>query len=741
MPHLQRAALLLSLALLAACGKAPEPAAPAAPAADASAACLPLPAWTKLGKGALTITDGQTDEGYRVAFALTLAGRSVGDEVLLPADTASGITIDRDDFDAHTTVCAGQWFILNLPAERGGQLIVAQPLGAGLAMQARGYDSDDEHTATITWGEGAPRVDVGDGQPWLLPKEAPVGTLAQGTGAPVVFRCENPKEPRGPQFLTLGIDSAGRLARVDYLSAMPGGASCSVAARRGDDETAWSDGAAEAAIRWGEDTPEASRLHVTRDGERYTVDTRGLRTPEFCGQSSEMALTLGLQAGQATCTVAWPQEDAPAQASPEAAAPAASASAVAEPAPQPGFDCKAAKTPAERLICARAPLARLDAQATRLYGQARQHAQDAEVLKKEQLAWLRGRDTECIAGASWDEVREDERVAGCLALLYASRIRALRDAVAPPLLPSALLAVSDAARQTTGLARKGCEAMQGVFGEEGKVLAVEVNCEQAQQGRRVWLIERGDRAVAATPELGAGDPHGERIRTTGTDLYWDGDTLYTFTSMAQKGKGAGDDSDWRAAHFTATLRNGSTRIASVPKRIELFFGERIGAFFGDDEGRLMNGIDDAIGDGALSLGRRHTPTGKQDADGTQHFSVQDTRLVWIGNPGAETYTLYMKNFEQKGAVTEIARGGPELLRLVFDNWHVIYPAMDGLQVFDLQRETTQRIAGTTVDDLPLAWEPASGTLAWSSPQPCGGAKASAGGRFVCIAHLDGVRMP
>lgn len=410
-------------------------------------------------------------------------------------------------------------------------------------------------------------------------------------------------------------------------------------------------------------------------------------------------------------------------------------------AAQPSFDCKAAHSAAERLICADVSLARLDAQAARLYRQARQQVGDAEALKQEQLAWLRERDAECIAGQTHEAARQNPRVTPCLTVRYASRIRALRDMVAPPLLPSALLSVGDAARQSTGLAHKGCEAMQGAFGEQGEVLAVEVNCEQAQQGRRVWLIERGERAVAATPELGVGDPHGERIRTTGTDLYWDGDTLYTFTSMEQKGQGADGDSDWRATHFTATLRNGSTRIESVPRRIELFFGERIGAFFGDDEGRLMNGIDDAIGDGALSLGRRHAPKGRQDADGTQHFSVQNTRLVWIGNPVAEIYTLHMKNFERKSAVTEIARGGPELLRLVFDNWHVIYPSMDGLQVFDLLRETTQRIAGTTVDDMPLAWEPASGTLAWSSPQPCGGAKAPAGGRFVCIAHLDGVRMP
>jgi len=311
MPTLRCTPLLPYLALLAACGPAPEPAAPAAPAANASAVgtCLPLPEWTRLGQGTLQITDGATDEGYQVGFTLTLNGESARDAVLLPADAAAGITIDRGEFDAHTTVCANHWFILNLPAERGGTLVIAQPLGAGLAMQIRDSASDDEHTAVITWADGAPRVETGDGQPWPLPKAAPTGTLAQGTGAPVVLHCESPQEPRGAQFLTLALDSAGRPARVDYLSAQRGGTSCSVAATRGDEAAAWSDGAKQAGIRWGEDEPDASRLRVTREGERYTVDTRWLRWPDFCGQSSEMALTLTLQAGDASCqAVQWPDE-------------------------------------------------------------------------------------------------------------------------------------------------------------------------------------------------------------------------------------------------------------------------------------------------------------------------------------------------------------------------------------------------------------------------------------------------
>lgn len=416
----------------------------------------------------------------------------------------------------------------------------------------------------------------------------------------------------------------------------------------------------------------------------------------------------------------------------------------AEPPPQPSFDCKAARSTAERLICADATLARMDAQAARVYTQARQKASDPEALKKEQLAWLRERDAECIAGAPFDAVRKDARVATCMAASYASRVQALRDRVAPPLLPSALVNVTSAAREKLGLTRKGCDAMQGAFDDSGKVLAVEVNCEQAGQGRRVWLVEAGERTMAATPELGSSDPHGERIRTTGTDFYWDGDTLYVFTvqeTQLKQPSASGEDADWLAARFTATMRNGSTRIEKVPERVEMFFGERIGAFFGSDEGRFMNGIDGAITDGALNLGRRDVPTGKRDPAGTQHFSLFNTRLVWIGNPEGDIYTLNTQSMDPRGPRVELARGGSELLRLAFDNWHVIYSTPLGLQVHDLAQGTTQRIAGTTAGDLPLAWAPQTGTLAWASPRPCGGAKEAKGGQFICIAHVDGVRMP
>lgn len=400
------------------------------------------------------------------------------------------------------------------------------------------------------------------------------------------------------------------------------------------------------------------------------------------------------------------------------------------------FDCRAARTSAERLICADADLARLDVQAAALYGQARKLASDADALKKEQLAWLRQRDTECAAGAAPADPRQDAKGRACMAAAYRARLFALRDRVAAPLLPSALQAIAPRALQRIGLAQKGCAAVQGAFDDSGRVLAVEVDCGEA--GRRAWLVDDAERVVAATPDLGPGDPNGENVRQTGTDLFWDADTLYVFTSMQDPATRDSGAPSWAGARFTATLRNGATRIASVPERIRQFFDRRVGSFQGDDPQALI-GDADMLGDSPLALGTRATP-GRADADGTAHFTLQNTRAVWLHDAGNDRISLRVKNFEQAGAVTELAHGSFELARTVFDTWHLIYPSHDGLLLHDLDSAITRRIAGTQAGDLPLAWGAASRSLAWISPRPCGGAQG-ASGQYLCQAKLDGVKRP
>ena len=400
----------------------------------------------------------------------------------------------------------------------------------------------------------------------------------------------------------------------------------------------------------------------------------------------------------------------------------------------PSFDCKAARSVAEQLICIWPEVARMDVQAAALYTQARSQSKDAKGLRAQQLQWLRERDQKCIAGASLAQAKNDEKVRACLAIAYQGRIFELRDLVVPPLLPANLVAVPGKALARIGLAQKGCSAMQGLWDDRGNTLALEIHCEQAGQGRRVWLIRRGTEVMPATPDLGGSDPHGETVFASGTDLYWDGDTLYVFTSLEGKETQPGAGSAWEPRYFTATMANGPTQIVAVPDRIQMFHGMRLGSFMGDDPEKLIADPDMAAGSAWL-LGRRAV-AGK----GASPSVLQSTRALWLRALPEDRYALRVKNFEKGGAITEVARGGPELGQARFGNWTVIYPSPDGLLVHDLETGVTRRVAGTRHDDIPLAWAQLDAVyrLAWISTRPCGGMEGAAG-QYLCMAGIHGVR--
>lgn len=329
MPSFQRAALLLSLAWLTACDKpAPSPASPPAPAVadtsapaptdavppkqEAASGCQSLAAWRQQGKGEFEVLMQRTEAGFQVQMQLVQGGQHVQDAVLMPAWAEESITIGDEDIPEFTTICANRWFVLNLPSERGGSLIVGERLNGGLAMYQTGYESSDEDTATITWGAGMPMVSSGQpGAPWPLEPLDEKAVLAPGTGAPVELQCESRDQARGEQSLSLQLDSAGRLSRIGYFSVVPEGMSCSVDARRSGDDpqtaTTWQDAPHQATIRWGEEAPDASTLVITRRDGRYTVDTRELRLSEFCGQSTEIVQSITLRPGAAQCQdLQWP---------------------------------------------------------------------------------------------------------------------------------------------------------------------------------------------------------------------------------------------------------------------------------------------------------------------------------------------------------------------------------------------------------------------------------------------------
>lgn len=386
-------------------------------------------------------------------------------------------------------------------------------------------------------------------------------------------------------------------------------------------------------------------------------------------------------------------------------------------APAPGFRCAEARSVTERLVCASPLLALADGQLAQLYRQAQQATPERDALRSDQLAWLKRRDADCIGQRTLAQARDESGVYACLLDRYATRQRALRDIAQPPLLPSGLMALPDAARRQLGLDRRGCDATQGKFSSDGRVLALEVGCEAPQSGRRIWLLQlRGAQEFdvqAGTPDLGASDPHGEQVAGTGTELLWDGGQLYAFTSMEAPGSAAAGAVHWAPVTFVASMANGPARLATVPERLNVLL-------------ELQRQVGRGIGDAAPAEADPDLVSGSPVALARQ--------LFWLSDAARGTIYL-MSQVQGRSTAQVLAQGSWELTRLAWDARRLIYPGgTEGLLLLDTTTGSVRRIAGTGADDVPLAWQPDARRLAWLSPRPCGGLPASAG-LHLCAATL------
>ena len=83
-------------------------------------------------------------------------------------------------------------------------------------------------------------------------------------------------------------------------------------------------------------------------------------------------------------------------------------------------------------------------------------------------------------------------------------------------------------------------------------------------------------------------------------------------------------------------------------------------------------------------------------------------------------------------------GGWELLRLLHDEHDLIYASDDGLMMLDFaSAHGARRIAQTAAGDVPLAWNPSTRKLAWTSPRLCGLEQGGDTlGLQLCTAVLD-----
>lgn len=286
----------------------------------------------------------------------------------------------------------------------------------------------------------------------------------------------------------------------------------------------------------------------------------------------------------------------------------------------------------------------------------------------------------------------------------------------PVLQATGLHAISHVVLELTGFGCAGCSARQAAWSPDARVLALEMNCVEAGQGRRFWLLDLAQgEAVAASPPLGPPDLQRETASATGADLYWSGQTLLVFTSGHDDTREPGSPGASRPISFVASLgpvhKAGIVGVsAALKQRRREMAAARDAAQALGDEGLLAATV--------LPLG--------------QH-------LVWLSDRGGGEIVLRSKRMDPDGGVRDLQRGGWELQYLLHDDTHLVHASEAGLMMVDLDSGAARHIEGTARGDLPLAWNADTRSLAWSSPRPCGPPGGSTAlGLQLCTAVLDAV---
>lgn len=340
--------MAVSAALLAACGKVPTPvpalasattpaATPAAvTAAPASPASTPAPAesgWDARSCGPLpklTAGDGQARFGAKLCDAEARGGEAdAGEsadaaqdktEIRFVREDAAGTTvgsywIGNDDLSAVVSdalvgqLLGGHVVAMDLQAERGGTLLLANWTGDGFVITARDYMTGDEDSARLTWVRGGLQLStVPEGSVRLV-------AGADGRFVQEALRCELQHDATGVSHsLELALGSEGNVTALHYLTTAPAGDgtanSCSVDLDAADGETDWTRGAdGRQTVTFVDDDGsegEPDSVRIEREATGYRVDFR-VRPSRFCGQSMELPGVIRLARGKPACTL--PQQD------------------------------------------------------------------------------------------------------------------------------------------------------------------------------------------------------------------------------------------------------------------------------------------------------------------------------------------------------------------------------------------------------------------------------------------------
>ena len=385
-------------------------------------------------------------------------------------------------------------------------------------------------------------------------------------------------------------------------------------------------------------------------------------------------------------------------------------------AAQPSFDCTKAGTTTEHLLCERAPLAELDVELAGLYRQALARSANPSALRRQQSQWLAERDRACIAQRTLAQVREDLSADTCLRRRYGARIALLRAQVAPPLQLTGLASAPDEATRAIGLATPGCEARQGALAPDGQSLAVEMDCAEAGRGRRFWMLSlTGGPAVAASPELGPAQLRSATAGLTGAHMLWSGPRLVIATAVQDIDGQFGPRGAWQPLSLVASLQTlRQDAHANLPAALTALQQAQAAAH------RAAEGLQD---DGWL-------PGSERQVAG---------QLVWLSDQGRGRLILRSR-LSGTTATRDLQEGSWELRHLLSDDAHLIYPSNEGVMVQGMASGSARRVEDTTAGDWPLAWQPATRTLVWSSPRMCGMTRTpERAARELCHAVLDAPR--
>lgn len=276
--------------------------------------------------------------------------------------------------------------------------------------------------------------------------------------------------------------------------------------------------------------------------------------------------------------------------------------------------------------------------------------------------------------------------------------------------PAPPTAVSTAVVRQIGLSNKDCDPGKAAFSDDGKFLALNVDCGETRAGRRVWIVDLAANTVTpATPPLGGSDPNSEYIIEDGTNVLWSGGTVYVDTSMETHGARRGDPTYWDERFFSAKPGQAPQTLRHLPPAIAARLEHPLGHFPIEDT--FAEAGNDFVVDGTFRIGKH---------------------LVWISND--QNDNVILRTRVGKGPVRELSRGHWELATLLLDPHLLIYPSRNGIIVYDLDAGQPTRITVTHADARPVAWLATSRKLAYTSTRGCDG-KQQPGERSLCIINL------